>query len=276
MRLLNRNNPFERIQAKFRPAVFFAILIAFLFLLSLSAIFLNIRHNIRAGLTESTTVMGYIYSKTFSSRDILASERDHFRNLSESFTIQQVETEQLKQENEELRAMIAYQESAAYESVAARILARSPIGQNTLLIDKGERDGVREGVAIVSEIGSLLGIVQSVQSHTAVVGLLSDPRIVIPASFLNAEGTQGVIHGIDGYLLKMEYIPQSVELRPNTVAITSGFDGNLPYGITIGIVETVEKNAAAPFQEALIAPIADPAKSHFVLIIDPLRLKYVE
>lgn len=276
MRLIDRNNPFQRIQAKFRPAVFFAIIIVFLFFLSTSALLLNIRHNVRAGLTESGTVLGYIYSKTFAEKDQLSSERDHYRLLAETYFVEQAELIRLQKEHSELQLMLEYQQTASYDSIPAKILARSPAGQNSLLIDKGEKHGVREGVAIVGSNGSLIGIVQSVNAHTSIVGLLSDPNIVIPASFLNKEGTQGVIHGIDGYLLKMEYIPQGIELLENTIAITSGFDGNLPHGIPIGIVESVEKNVAAPFQEAFIAPIVDPRYSHFVLIIDPLRLKYVE
>jgi len=65
----------------------------------------------------------------------------------------------------------------------------------------------------------------------------------------------------------MKLIPPEVELKKNDLIITAGLEDNLPAGIVIGRVETVEKPVNTFFQEAIILPLQSFDQINFVKVI---------
>lgn len=109
----------------------------------------------------------------------------------------------------------------------------------TFTIDKGSRDGVKAGQAVVTLEG-LVGKVESVSSHSAVVRSIVDVSSSIGATINGPTGDFGIVKGKLGEngepLCKIEYTSDSNLPRPGDVVETSNIGAAFPKGIVIGTV----------------------------------------
>lgn len=231
----------------------------------------GIAQRIQSGFVRVGTGVGKTYDRLTRSENALIVERDRYREQAAELAIDQAEFSQLKQDIEEMQALLAYKQTAPYETIASKIIARSEAGEHTILIDKGEVDGVRERLAVVVEDGHMIGYVASVRRNTSTVILLEHESSNVPVKIIGSDETIGLVEGQGGFLLHMGFIPQRVEIAESDVVVTSGLDGIFPQGLVIGLVDSVEKNATAAFQEAFVRPLYDADDFTNVLILDPFN-----
>ncbi len=84
------------------------------------------------------------------------------------------------------------------ETVTARV-ERGPVGnfaRDVVTINKGQRDGIEAGMAVVTNAG-LVGRVQQVDGVTATVQLLSDPDLVVGVRLVSTNNV-GLGHALAG------------------------------------------------------------------------------
>jgi len=201
--------------------------------------------------------------------------------------------DELQQENEELRAELdelrgtAISGQAAVETlddllreididilagvdtVVARIT--DPAGNFddfTVDIDRGSRDGILEGMPVVTGAG-LVGKVVEVERNRAQVELISETgfglgvRIIGPGDIALA---RGVGRGND--LEAAEGVDESSRILEGMSVVTSGIEGSpFPPDIPVGVVSGVEVDGAELQQKVLIRPVADLERLTFVTII---------
>ena len=161
--------------------------------------------------------------------------------------IESIETEnielkrQLEQLKEELNIDYVLTD---YESINATVISRN-IGYwyNTITIDKGKKDGIKEEMPVVNSYG-LLGKVISTTSLTSTIRLIttSDTNNKISVSIIsNDEKINGLINGYDykNQTLKVEGISNTKTVRVGDLVYTSGLGGIFPSGILIGEVESI-------------------------------------
>ena len=122
-----------------------------------------------------------------SSRASLIEEnallRDRLRELSPRLVF----LEELRRENESLKELLG--RSSPKDVVAAGVLARPPVSPyDSLVIDAGERDGVREGARVYAFGDAALGKIASVRAGTALVSLYSSPGNSFEALLETSDG----------------------------------------------------------------------------------------
>ncbi|MFA6512142.1 MAG: rod shape-determining protein MreC [Patescibacteria group bacterium] len=125
---------------------------------------------------------------------------------------------------------------------------------SSLLLDKGEADGVAIGQAVVFREGFLVGVVREVFSHSARVQLLFDNDTQLSATFAGNGAPQGIVSGQLGLSLTMELIPRDTEVGERTVVLTAGIEEAIPPGLVIGEVLSVEELGSELFKRAQVAP----------------------
>jgi rod shape-determining protein MreC len=59
--------------------------------------------------------------------------------------------------------------------------------------------------------------------------------------------------------LALRFVPNTTDLEIGDVFVTSGLDGVYPYGIPVGKLDGINKDAPPPFVEAKLLPISDPS-----------------
>jgi len=163
--------------------------------------------------------------------------------------------EQNRQLREELRQMEAWKEAALQlEQKNARLLdlnkvrldpkftyvtgvvmadSGSPFRQSVLL-NVGERDGIRDGWATMDGIG-LVGRISGVGQRTSRVILVTDSNSRIPVT-IQPSGQKALLSGDNSSLPPLEFIEDTDEVRPGDRVVTSGDGGVFPAGLLVGQV----------------------------------------
>jgi rod shape-determining protein MreC len=219
------------------------------------------------GITQSVTST---WSSLLSLRTIQQEAAAlGVRNLqlqAEINTLQEVE-----KENEQLRGLLDFaQTRPRLELRGAQIVARA-IGEEStnffgsILIDLGREHGIREGMPVVTAEG-LVGRISAVNDATSTVLLLNDTSSSASA-ILGTSRLNGVVRGSTGGELIMDFIPQGPTFSVGEVVLTSGLNARFPKGIVIGEITSIETQANAVFQKAVVAPSVDYGSLELVLVI---------
>ena len=191
----------------------------------------------------------------------------------------QADNERLAAENEELRESLEVSSSMAYETVNARVISRAPDQWlESFTIDKGEKDGLEEGMAVSTSEG-LIGIVTRVNGHSSFIEMISTNASQNNMSVEvrhNDEAVYGNIRNFDTEkdVLVVENIKSQVKLEDGDEVYTSGLTGAFPEGIVIGKVVEVENDEYGLSQNAYVQMNSDlnDVDNVFVLKRDPESL----
>ncbi len=209
----------------------------------------------------------------------LAPRRTHVeletrnRELEARFVAQRVDAVRLRaleDENASLRKLAGFLGRSGYDHVAANIIARTMEGRRALfLIDRGARDGLETGMAVVVEDGVFVGKITSLREHVSVVTLVSDTESRIAASVSGRTGLAGLIQGEGNGVARLTLVPQSVRLTPNDMIVTAGTEEKIPPHLAIGLVNHIEGPPTDPFQTASLEPLAPAATLRIVAVLRP-------
>lgn len=173
-----------------------------------------------------------------------------------------------QEENNELRAQSRFLKKQKWQTVGADVTGKNidTLG-NTLIINRGSRDGVKENDPVIIHDGILIGKIARVEEKISVIRLINDNQSKFAATIMNTDRSLGLIEGGYGISVQMNYIPQNETINIGETIITSGLEDNVPRGLLIGAIETVEKEAYQPFQKAIVKPLADLNKINLVSVI---------
>jgi rod shape-determining protein MreC len=151
--------------------------------------------------------------------------------------------------------------------LVTRVIARDPSNlKERLAIDRGSSDGVTAGMVVVSEGGSLVGVVSKVLDDFAWVTLITDPNSNVNAMVLESRA-QGVVTGSLHDGLSLDLIPRDAEVEPGDTVATSGLGGNFPQALLIGQVAAVRGEPQDMFKKAEVKPAASLSRLENVLVL---------
>lgn len=174
----------------------------------------------------------------------------------------------LQSENDALKALLNFtQENPTYQYQTAAVIGRDPSPYvRFITINAGSREGLKKDMPVVTAGGTLIGRIDQVNLRSSKVQLLNDPSSAVNVR-LQTSGITGLVIGQSSGLLRMQYIPLEAKLSSNDIALTSGLGGNLPRGLVVGQVITIEKRDVDLFQSAQLTPAADYERLDVVLVI---------
>lgn len=169
-------------------------------------------------------------------------------------------------ENRRLRDILALKEKERRYITAARIISRGlDRWSNTVVIEKGRRDGITKDMAVITPSG-LVGKVSMVADSYAYVLLMSD--INFSASVRVQEiRKEAILSGTGGRRCVLKYITPEDELKEGQVVVTSGFDDLFPQEMPAGYISRVTKKGTSIFQEIEVTPFQDLTKLDEVIIV---------
>lgn len=107
----------------------------------------------------------------------------------------------------------------------------SPFRQS-VLINVGSRDGIRDGWAAMDGLG-LVGRISGVGRKTARVILLTDSSSRIPVT-IQPSGQQALVIGDNSAAPALDFIEDPNRMRPGDRVMTSGDGGVFPAGLLVG------------------------------------------
>jgi rod shape-determining protein MreC len=135
-----------------------------------------------------------------------------------------------------------------------------------VLVDKGAKDGVFVGQAVVDS-GGVFGQVARVGELTSEVILVSDAAHAIPVQ-INRNGLRTVAVGTgDTNRLKLPYLPTSADVVAGDLLVTSGLGGGFPAGYPVGTIAEVKRDPAQSLADVEVKPAAALDRSKELLFV---------
>jgi len=182
--------------------------------------------------------------------------------------------QEIAEENRKLRAQLNFMSTSNFQVVVANIVSKegkapSLENERDIIIDKGEKDGLRVGLGVLSEEGVIIGKIVEVKDYGSRVCLSTNPGCQLPASLQNEQRTQGITDGRLGLTIEMNYIPQLEKIEVGDTVITSGLSESIPRGLVIGRVSSVKSESNEVWQTATIEPLLNFNNLTVVSVIIP-------
>ncbi|PIP41556.1 rod shape-determining protein MreC [Candidatus Desantisbacteria bacterium CG_4_8_14_3_um_filter_40_12] len=215
----------------------------------------------------------------FSARDFFLSIQElrdvKLENKRLRKTIRIVHAEKQKyqkalQENQRLKSLLGYKEQLPYKSIAARVISYDPSNwENTIMIDKGKKDGIYHMAPVVAyqdRREGLVGRVLDVNANSSSVLLLYDQNSMIGGEILRTQ-YKGIIEGDNYRYCSLKYLPYDAVVKKKDIIITSGDGGIFPKGLFIGFVVNVGRKERGLFRDVTILPFIKFSKLEEVIVI---------
>ncbi len=198
-----------------------------------------------------------------------ASLRENNRLLKERLDMATRQLEEMKalyNENERLKNLLNFRLTASYTTIPAQVIGRDPTNwSNSIIIDKGLTNGIRQNKAVVSPRG-LVGRVLEVGRYSSKILLITDPNSKVGVLIQrNRQG--GILVGRPDGACKMVYIALDSDVGRGDKVITAGFGAVFPKDILVGEVTGVYKERGRLYKYAIVKPQEDLSKIEEVLCI---------
>lgn len=197
----------------------------------------------------------------------LAGETVALRRELQLRDAQLARLEAVARENQRLRALLGGKDDFRLAVQMAGIVDvdLDPWRQRVRL-DRGSVEGVEVGQAVI-DAGGMLGQVVQVSEHGATALLLTDANHSVPVQVVRT-GLRLIAVGTGkSGTLRVPSIPQSADVRPGDLLVTSGIGGRFPAGFAVGTLRTVGPDETRLFLVAEATPAAQLDRGLEVLLV---------
>lgn len=199
----------------------------------------------------------------------LVNVRKENKELRQSIKIlntRQMENREALIANERLKRLLELKTSLQTPTLAASVIGEdgSPWFK-TLVIDRGEADGLSEGMPVVA-VNGVVGRLVKVAANSSRVLLLTDHASAV-AAVVQRSRARGVVNGTGGGRCSLEFALRDEDVKVGDAVITSGIGGVFPKGLNVGEVTMVKKGTYGIFQTVEVRPTVNIARLEEVLVL---------
>ncbi len=167
--------------------------------------------------------------------------------------------------NRFLETELKFKNQETFPALMARVVGKDPsFWFQTLIIDRGENDGVVTGMVARNSLGVVGQVVQVSDNYSKIL-LANAPSSAIDA-IVQKNRVRGILKGAGdkGYIL--QYVLKNGDVKEGDAIVTAGIGGVFPPGITLGAVSKVHSKRRGMFLEIEVKPAVDFARLEFLYI----------
>lgn len=254
-----------------------------------------------SGLRDAARPVDDLFKGITDRGDIVRENRD-LREQLEQLQNELAARQDAEQRVRELEEAIGVKQGRPEDQLlAANVVAEDTSGLKRMIaIDRGQSDGIDEGMVVISRGGSLVGTVSRAFEDFAWVRLITDPESAVNAQVNPAPqappatpapapsspspaptpsptpapppaAVRGVAEGDLRRGLLLDLLPPDSTLSEGSLVTTSGLGGNYPRALLIGSVKAVEQRPQSPFTRAMLEPAANLSALDTVLVLVSFR-----
>jgi len=210
------------------------------------------------------TSTGNVWHNYFYLRGVRAENRN-LKQQIERMSLEQVRMSQDADQARRLQALLAFKEQFISQTMAAQVIGSSGSEQSrSVYIDKGENDGIRPDMAVITADG-IVGKVLHAYSSTAQVLLINDQSSGVGA-ILEKSRLQGILKGTSAGEVALEKVMSDESVPVGEMVLTSGGDGIFPKGLLVGRVTRAGAGSDL-FLNIRVRPAADLSRLEEVLVV---------
>ena len=196
------------------------------------------------------------------------------------------DNERLSRENAELKLQLNELQNKAEEAdrfakllnfkqshtgvpmLAARVIAASADSSTqTIYLDRGEHDGIRRNMGVITPDG-VVGKISETYPSTSQVLLLTDKDSGVGAMLVESH-IQSPVGGVGEPLLAMKYVANDDTVALGQHVVTSGMDRIFPRDLPVGTVAQIKDGN--PFKQIRLKPAANLESLEDVIVLLTLQ-----
>jgi len=167
----------------------------------------------------------------------------------------------LEADNETLRGLLNFVPDRDPGFVTARVIADTAGSfANSLILNAGDRVGIRKGQAAVSGEG-VVGRVADVGRRSSRLLLITDINSRIPI-MVQPGGARAIMAGNNTGMPKLVHLSPGFSVAAGDRVVTSGHGGAFPQGLPVGVIASNDENGIA------VQPYTDQERLQYVRILD--------
>lgn len=171
----------------------------------------------------------------------------------------------LENELQKYKKVINFFENQEFEFLVAEIIGWDITNPyNGIVINKGERDGVKTYSAVIDRDFNLAGRVSRTSFNFSEIILITSADF--SASVKIKEGGFAILSGENSSLCTLNYITEESAVAEGMEIFTSGFDRVFPKGLKVGKIEKV-LNYSGNIRSVMVKPYANIKSLDLVMIL---------
>ena len=207
------------------------------------------------------------YFGTVISIGVLKENNLKLKEENEKLLAENSKLKEVRKENDFLRKQLEIPLAKKSDLILADVIGREPESFGSCItVSAGKKQGIKEKQVIIAAGGILAGQVIEVFDNSSKVMLLTDSR-----SYVNAISQQtrtvGAVRGKYGVGISMEMVSQNEKIAIGETVITSGIGGEIPKGLIIGKVKSVEESDSEIFKKIILETPVDFRKMERVFVV---------
>lgn len=214
------------------------------------------------------------------------------QKISDYFSLRE-QNETLAAENNRLTILLAKQRDSLFRDTLDRMVLQSnvvddfiyiPAGiskisnnsqHNYIILDKGQKDGVKEGYGIITAKGAV-GIVDAVSENYSYARSFKNHQMSISAR-LGKDGSVGTMSwdGVSRSKAMLREIPHHISLTPGDTVYTSGYSAIFPAEIPLGTTGNAKIVNGATY-EIEVTLLEDLESLRYAIIIGHIGMEEIK
>jgi rod shape-determining protein MreC len=170
------------------------------------------------------------------------------------------------QEAARLEQIAQFRRSQTFVTMVSSVIGRDPSSWNaSLVLDKGNRDGVKVGMPVLNSLG-VVGKIFEVGHTTSKAILLADPNFSV-AAIVSRTRESGLLTGTLQGVCRLQYLTDNADVKVGDKVVTSKLSSAFPEGLLIGSIVDVQASVNSHTVECLVEPAVDLSQLEEVIII---------
>ena len=225
-----------------------------------------------AVVSRMEELYGYIYEY-----DNLKQENERLRAQLADLEQQIRENDQAAEENARLREILNLQQKHTdYVFESAKVVSWNASNwDSSFTISKGADAELAVGDSVVTEYGVLVGTITEVGASWSTVETVVDLDTNIGV-LVGAEEVSGILEGdytlMRSQYMRLSFVAETGQIITCDVVVTSGAGGAYPQGLIVGTVSSVHSEAAGQVEYAVVEPYTKLDDLTQVFIIKDYRV----
>ena len=206
-----------------------------------------------------TTYNDYIFCAKYSANSIISFHNNIINKLDKNNIIESYKTIQLSLKDGEQGI------------IDIKLSRNKDYWFNTISIDKGKKDGIKKGNAVITYNG-LIGKISKVYNYSSEVKLLTSDDVNFKVSVsINVKGKDAyaILNGYDKKkkALIINGIDNNINTEKGTTIKTSGLGGVFPSGLYVGEIIGEEKDSYNLSKKVFVKTKQDFDNIHYVTVL---------
>lgn len=227
----------------------------------LTNIILAVREPINKAATAAGSLLDGLYGYIFEYEQLQAELEATQMQLADAQEEVRAGQEAVE-ENRRYEQLLGFAEDHSdYVMEQARITSWNASNfEHSFMISKGSSSGIEVGDAVIDETGALVGQVTEVATSSATVSTVIDVNTRIGA-LVGTNGSAAMLVG-DYALMRqgqvsVTWLTEGAQLFLDDEILTSGSGDQIPSGLVIGTVTSIQTEAAGQTEYGIITPSAN-------------------